>query len=57
MWTKDFKSNMGKGRNVPRQHKGVKLHRTVKIRMEADSLKGGKYWPKTKLKVQPMFVD
>ena len=41
------------------QHKcdhKVKFHRTVKIRMEADGLPEGKYWPKAKLKVQPKFV-
>jgi hypothetical protein len=50
--------NMGHGRHVPRQHlDGVKVHRSVKIRMEADNLKGGKYWPKAKLKVEPKWVD
>ncbi|KAG1831963.1 hypothetical protein DFJ58DRAFT_848092 [Suillus subalutaceus] len=39
--------NMGRGRHVHLQHKaGVKFHRSVKIRMEADNLKDGKYWPK-----------
>ncbi|KAG1859837.1 hypothetical protein F4604DRAFT_1792077 [Suillus subluteus] len=50
--------NMGHGRHVQRQHQdGVKVHRSVKIRMEADNLKGGKYWPKAKLKVEPKWVD
>ncbi|KAG2037506.1 hypothetical protein BDR03DRAFT_956759 [Suillus americanus] len=50
--------NMGHGRHVQRQHQdGVKVHRSVKIRMEADHLKGGKYWPKAKLKVEPIWVD
>jgi len=49
---------MGRGRHIPRQHKvGVKFHRSVKIRMEADDLVGGKYWPKAKLKVEPQWVD
>jgi hypothetical protein len=49
---------MGEGRHVPRQRKvGVKVHRSVKIRMEADGLEGGKYWPKAKLKVEPEWVD
>ncbi|KAG6380609.1 hypothetical protein JVT61DRAFT_4975 [Boletus reticuloceps] len=51
---------MGAGRHVPIQHKDgvqIKLHRSVKIRMEADGLQRGKYWPKAKLKVQPEWVD
>ena len=35
----------------------IKLHRTVKIRMEADGLSGGKYWPQAKLKVEPEWVE
>lgn len=50
--------NMGGGRHIQRQcQDGVKFHRTVKIRMEADNLKDGKYWPKAKLKVEPQWVD
>ncbi|KAF8435755.1 hypothetical protein L210DRAFT_3484163 [Boletus edulis BED1] len=59
-WNNDFVVNMGAGRHVPIQHKDgvqIKLHRTVKIRMEADGLQKGKYWPKAKLKVQPEWVD
>jgi hypothetical protein len=49
---------MGRGRHIPRQNKvGVKFHRSVKIRMEADGLEGGKYWPQAKLKVEPQWVD
>ncbi|KAG6329588.1 hypothetical protein ID866_9502 [Astraeus odoratus] len=57
MWAMDYKFNMGKGRRIRKQSEGVKLHRTVKIRMEANSLKDGKYSPRAKIKVQPMFVD
>ncbi|KAH7926859.1 hypothetical protein BV22DRAFT_1086180 [Leucogyrophana mollusca] len=57
-WIMDYKINMGSGRRVPRQKKkGVKVHRSVKIRMEAEGLEGGKYWPKAKLKVEPEWVD
>lgn len=34
----------------------IKLHRTVKIRLEATGLAGGKYSPKAKLKVEPEWV-
>lgn len=54
----EYTVNMGRGRHVQRQRKdGVKVHRSVKIRMEADNLKGGKYWPMAKLKVEPEWVD
>ncbi|KAH7911623.1 hypothetical protein BJ138DRAFT_1006185 [Hygrophoropsis aurantiaca] len=56
-WVEDWTINMGSGRHVRRQKKdGVKIHRSVKIRMEADGLLGGKYWPKAKLKVEPKWV-
>jgi len=59
-WDDRFVVNMGTGRYIPMQQKErakVKFHRTVKIRMEADELDGGKYWPKAKLKVEPEWVD
>lgn len=46
-WTKTFKWNMGQGRVIPRQKtEGAKLHRTVKVRMEAMYEDGKKYVPK-----------
>jgi uncharacterized protein (DUF2235 family) len=59
-WEEDFVVNMGAGRRIPMQEKEgvkIKLHRTVKIRMEADGLSGGKYWPQAKLKVEPEWVE
>lgn len=55
-----YSVNMGAGRRIPMQFKEgakVKLHRSVKIRIEADGLEGGKYWPKAKLKVEPEWVN
>jgi len=51
--------NFGRGRHIPRpmQDVQVKIHRTVKIRMEANGLPGGKYKPKAKFKVEPVWVD
>ncbi|KAG2066688.1 hypothetical protein BDR04DRAFT_1160036 [Suillus decipiens] len=44
---KQYTVNLGRGRHKHRQvHDGVKIHRSVKIRMEADNLKGGKYSPR-----------
>ncbi|KIJ13818.1 hypothetical protein PAXINDRAFT_80411 [Paxillus involutus ATCC 200175] len=59
-WAKDIVLNLGAGRHIPRQQNvnvGVKVHRSVKVRMEADGLKGGKYWPKANLHVEPQWVD
>jgi uncharacterized protein (DUF2235 family) len=56
----ELKVNAGRGRHIPLQRKnGVKVHRSVKIRMEAEGLPGvkGKYTPKTKLKVEPKWID
>lgn len=35
----------------------IKMHRSVKIRMEAKELPEGEYWPKAKLKVEPEWID
>ncbi|KAF8066494.1 hypothetical protein FPV67DRAFT_1190302 [Lyophyllum atratum] len=46
-WEKKFVANRGEGRHVPRQRKGVvKVHRSVKMRMEAEYEGGGKYVPR-----------
>ena len=53
-----YSVNMGSGRNVPDQFKkGIKLHRTVLLRMEAEGFVGGKYWPKARFAVKPTWVD
>jgi hypothetical protein len=50
--------NWGDGRDVPRQHiDGVKVHRSVKIRMGADFLEGGEYSPNAKVEVDPEWID
>jgi len=52
--------NMGRPRHVAMQKKsGIKIHRSVKIRMEAQGIVGqkGKYSPKVELRVQPTWVD
>jgi hypothetical protein len=46
-WVRGYKSNMGSGRHIPKQRKGtVKIHRSVKMRMEAHYPDGKKYVPK-----------
>ena len=42
-----FRMNLGKGRIVPhgKHHREFYMHRSVKIRMEAEGLPGGKYKP------------
>ncbi|KAJ7292621.1 hypothetical protein C8J57DRAFT_1428731 [Mycena rebaudengoi] len=54
-WTKKLEVHRGRGRHLPRQSThGVKIHRTVKIRMEAAG-----YIPKANLRpeTQPTWVD
>ena len=51
---------MGRGRHAAMQRKnGIKIHRSVKIRMEADGIAGvkGKYKPLVELRVDPTWVD
>ncbi|KAJ2914726.1 hypothetical protein MD484_g5704, partial [Candolleomyces efflorescens] len=47
-WTKTFKWNLGQGRFIPgeKPNKGAKVHRSVKIRMDAAYENGKKYVPK-----------
>jgi hypothetical protein len=45
-WSKELNLNLGRGRHVPRAHAdGVKIHRTVKTRLEAQHKDGKKYAP------------
>jgi len=53
-----WKVNMASGRHIPMQKKhGVKMHRTVEIRMKAKGLPEGQYRPKAILLVDPEWVD
>jgi len=46
-WEKKTRWNLGEGRYIPKQKKGVvKVHRSVKMRMEAEYEDGSKYTPK-----------
>ena len=50
-WDRRYWSNMGAGRRVPKQKKGtVRIHRSVKMRMEAQYPDGKKYEPKACIK-------
>ena len=45
-WNKELHFNLGRGRHVPRQHtEGVKIHRSVRTRLEAAHKDGRKYKP------------
>ncbi|KAF5358612.1 hypothetical protein D9758_007675 [Tetrapyrgos nigripes] len=49
-WVSSFGANMGYGRIIPKQKvRGVKVHRTVKMRLEAEAENGVKYVPKANL--------
>ncbi|KAK1235171.1 hypothetical protein PQX77_001610 [Marasmius sp. AFHP31] len=48
-WVNFLGWNLGRGRIIPKQKKnGVKVHRSVKMRMEATHESGGRYVPKAK---------
>ena len=49
-WHKGFKWNLGAGRHIPAQATtGVRVHRSVKTRLDAEYQDGRKYRPKAKL--------
>ncbi|GLB38791.1 putative uncharacterized alpha/beta hydrolase domain (DUF2235) [Lyophyllum shimeji] len=61
-WITYFSANLAKPRFIPKQRtSGVKVHRTVKLRMEAnppkESKKQKKYKPKAHLSVEPTWID
>ncbi|EKM79596.1 hypothetical protein AGABI1DRAFT_59288 [Agaricus bisporus var. burnettii JB137-S8] len=61
-WVTRFGSNLARPRFIPKQiTHGVKVHRSVKMRMEAeyeDERKRGKrYRPKAQLRVEPTWID
>ncbi|KXN83390.1 hypothetical protein AN958_01527 [Leucoagaricus sp. SymC.cos] len=58
-WTWLIGMNFGRGRHIPRQTKhGVKLHRSVKTRLEATYADGKSYFPKANLKLDKVtWVD
>ncbi|KAF7358959.1 DUF2235 domain-containing protein [Mycena sanguinolenta] len=46
-WVTEWGWNMGRGRKIPRQKtNGIRVHRSVKTRLEAQTESGGKYKPK-----------
>ena len=52
LWISELKANLGKGRHIPHQHKnGVRVHRSVKTRLEAEYADGKKYKPNSNLKL------
>lgn len=49
--------NMGRPREIPRSEEQLLVHRSVKMRMEAEGLTGGTYKPKAAFPVEPTWVD
>jgi hypothetical protein len=50
-WGKYYAANLGRGRFIPGQKKRViKVHRSVKMRMESESANGEKYVPRASFK-------
>ncbi|KAF9445122.1 hypothetical protein P691DRAFT_676292 [Macrolepiota fuliginosa MF-IS2] len=58
-WTWWLGWNLGRGRHIPRQTKhGVKVHRSVKMRLDASYENGKKYFPNANLKLDKViWVD
>lgn len=63
-WVKYFASNLARPRFIPKQAtNGVRVHRSVKLRMEAEyeeerlRAKGKKYAPRAELRVTPTWID
>lgn len=53
-----YSMNFGKPRIIPKQAKlGVKVHRSVKVRMEADGFKDVNYKPAASFHVEPTWAD
>ena len=49
-WQRSYYWNLGSGRVIPDQSvKGVRVHRSVKTRLDAEYQDGRKYWPKANL--------
>jgi hypothetical protein len=45
-WMMSFGWNLGRGRHIPLQEtKEVKVHRSVKTRLDSEYKDGKKYWP------------
>jgi len=45
-WVHGWTMNLGRGRHIPRQESmGMRVHRSVKTRLDAKYKDGGKYWP------------
>jgi hypothetical protein len=52
-WHTSYKWNLGSGRYIPHQStKGVRVHRSVKTRLEAEYKDGRKYLPKANLNLK-----
>ena len=51
--------NFGRPRIIPKQKDGIKVHRSVKIRLDAGNalVDGKKYVPRAKWHVDPEWVD
>ncbi|KAK0474468.1 hypothetical protein EDD18DRAFT_239528 [Armillaria luteobubalina] len=58
-WVSWFGPNLARPRIIPKQSSGVKVHRSVRMRMEAfhEHKPQKKYKPKANLKVTPTWVD
>jgi hypothetical protein len=58
-WQTAYYWNLGSGRHIPGQStRGVRVHRSVKTRLDAQYKDGRKYWPKANLDLKDVtWVD
>ena len=54
-----LRMNLGRGRTVPqgKHQPAFYVHRSVKLRMEAEDLEGGPYEPMAEFGIEPTWVD
>jgi hypothetical protein len=58
-WVNEYRPNWGTPRFIPKQKSGLRVHRSVKMRMEAEFEEhpGRTYRPRPQFKVEPTWVD
>ncbi|OBZ79069.1 hypothetical protein A0H81_01440, partial [Grifola frondosa] len=49
-WKREWTMNLGAPREIPHHHKPIRVHKSVKMRMEAQNLPGGPYKPKAEFR-------
>jgi hypothetical protein len=58
-WDNEYLPNLGSARYIPKQKNGLRVHRSVKMRMDAEfeARPGHRYTPRPEFRVEPTWVD